>query len=707
MASSQQPTPDDADGRAGEAVDAGGLLGHTLPLDSDRSLAGDSFVTDVPGSQAEVDADQPTQTSDAGGEAANNQAAAARSRRPVDVPAADSVFGEYELLEEVGRGGMGVIYKARHRRLGRIAALKMILGGRFSSADERQRFALEASAAAGLDHPGIVPVYEIGEVSSQPFFAMKFVDGASLAQRRDDFRGDEKRLRKGARLIATVAHAVEHAHQHGILHRDLKPANILIDAADQPLLTDLGLAKSTTDDPHLTRTGAVLGTPGYMPPEQAAADGRVTTRSDVYALGAMLYELLTGRPPHVGATPVQTVMSVLHDPVEPPRRHDRTIDPELELICLKCLARDPDERYDAARDLADDLDRWLAGEPISLKAPSVAAVSARWVRQHRGVVYLMFAVLLGTLLAVPLLANLFQSQDPSLFSVYDEFPNARKPWFLGLTRLPPWVAQWSLAVLVLGLWPTIGFWNALVTRPASVRGALGMGVLTAGVCGMIFYLAFGSLIIMSQSAQYTRAAVISLGQAVWVPEGVDATQARARADRIFRDLDRVPEERRAIVLGNRVYNEQMRIGLPVIAFLMQALAMFAVPIVAGTVIAHLLLARQLPFWVAWIRYSIGIIAVIGWLLVMTGGWVAFDIPTNGLVLSLATTTAGVILWAVLRWWDRPADAAGLGADGDGGAAGADANGSTDPTAVYPATELTPSGGTLPADKTTPGTGAVS
>ena len=701
MASSQQPTPDDADGRAGEAVDAGGLLGHTLPLDFDRSLAGDSFVTDVPGSQAEVDADQPTQTSDAGGEAANNQAAAARSRRPVDVPAADSVFGEYELLEEVGRGGMGVIYKARHRRLGRIAALKMILGGRFSSADERRRFALEASAAAALDHPGIVPVYEIGEVASQPFFAMKFVDGASLAERRDDFRGDADRLRKGARLIATVAHAVEHAHQHGILHRDLKPANILIDAADHPLLTDLGLAKSTTDDSNLTRTGAVLGTPGYMPPEQAASDGRVTTRSDVYALGAMLYELLTGRPPHVAETPIQTVMSVLHEPIVPPRRMDRTIDPELELICLKCLARDPEERYDAARDLADDLDRWLSGEPISLKAPSISAVSARWVRQHRGLVYLLFAVLLGTLLAVPLLANVFQSQGSELFDVYDEFPGVRKPWFLALTKLPPWVAQWSLGVLTLGLWPTIGLWNALVTRPSSLRGAIGMGVLTAGVCGLIFYLAFGSLIIMNEAAKDTRAAVIRLGQAVWVPEGVPEDLVRRRAVRIFDNLDRVPEDRRAVVLANRIYNEQMAIGLPVIAFLTQALAMFAVPIVAGTMIAQHLLSRRLPFWNVWFRYSVSIITVIAWLLVVTGGWVFTELPIIPLLTLGGTLAAATILWATLRQWTGTTGTA----DRSGGTGAAAAVGSDHPTAVYPATELTPSGGTLPGDETTPGTDA--
>ena len=175
-------------------------------------------------------------------------------------------FGDYELLEEIARGGMGVVYKARHRKLNRVAAVKMILGGRFSSEDELQRFHIEAEAAARLDHPGIVPVYEIGEQDGQAFFAMKYVDGGSLADRIGTLQTDP---RQAVHMLATVARAVHHAHQRGVLHRDLKPANILIDESNQPLVTDLGLAKSTADNSRLTKTGAVLGTPSYMSPEQA------------------------------------------------------------------------------------------------------------------------------------------------------------------------------------------------------------------------------------------------------------------------------------------------------------------------------------------------------------------------------------------------------------------------------------------------------
>jgi len=203
-------------------------------------------------------------------------------------------LSNYELLEEIARGGMGVVYKARHTKLNRIAALKMILGGRFSSQDDVQRFHIEAKAAAGLDHSGIVPVYEIGEHDGQAFFAMKYIDGGSLVQNVDRFRADP---RAAVTMLASVARAVNHAHQRGVLHRDLKPANILIDEAGQPLITDLGLAKTTTGDSELTRTGAVLGTPSYMSPEQAQSTESVTTAADIYALGAIMYDLLTGQPP--------------------------------------------------------------------------------------------------------------------------------------------------------------------------------------------------------------------------------------------------------------------------------------------------------------------------------------------------------------------------------------------------------------------------
>ncbi|MEM0927024.1 MAG: serine/threonine-protein kinase, partial [Planctomycetota bacterium] len=309
-------------------------------------------------------------------------------------------FGEYDLIEEIARGGMGVVYKARHRRLDRIVALKMILGGRFSGSDEVQRFYIEAKAAGRLDHPGIVPLYEIGEVEGQPFYAMKFIEGGSLAQHLPGLRVD---VRRSVSMMCEVAAAVHHAHQRGILHRDLKPANILLDDEQRPMLTDLGLAKQTGDDSGLTQTGALLGTPSYMSPEQAQSGAAVTTACDVYALGAILYEVLTGKPPFVAATPIETVMQVLESSVTPPRETDHRIDRDLELICLKCLRRDPNERYATAADLESDMRCWLAGDAISVRPPSVFASINQWVRSNRPLVLTSVVTLAAFILTLPIL----------------------------------------------------------------------------------------------------------------------------------------------------------------------------------------------------------------------------------------------------------------------------------------------------------------
>jgi eukaryotic-like serine/threonine-protein kinase len=295
-------------------------------------------------------------------------------------------FGPYVLERELGRGGMGVVYLARHRTLDAHFALKMIRTSEFASAEEIRRFFQEAQAAARLRHPGIISVHDAGEQEGLPYLVMRYVEGESLAERiKPSGSGSDARplsVEGSARLLLAVAQAVEYLHQQGVIHRDLKPGNILIDESGNPFVTDFGLAKVFASEGERTVTGTVIGTPAYMAPEQAWGVRAVTPASDVYSLGAILYELLTGRPPFPDSNPLDQLLRLRDGDPIPPRKLNPSIPYEIEQICLRCLEKNPDHRYRSAGEFAEDLHHFLHEEPLTLQSLGFWHAFRRWTRRE-------------------------------------------------------------------------------------------------------------------------------------------------------------------------------------------------------------------------------------------------------------------------------------------------------------------------------------
>jgi serine/threonine protein kinase/tetratricopeptide (TPR) repeat protein len=346
----------------------------TAVADDPSAVAPNAFGAEKTGSAKADDC------ASAGNLQSNNASAELHAKRTPRLAKLLGQLGDYELLEEIGRGGQGVVFRARQKSLNRIVALKVIGLGQWATNAHLKRFRLEAEAAASLDHPCIVPIYEVGERDGQCYFSMKFIEGGQLDE---VVKQTPMSIRQSVELIATVARTVHYAHEHGILHRDIKPGNILLDAKGEPHLTDFGLARLIESESTVTRTLEVLGTPSYMAPEQAdGSNTNLTNATDVYGLGALFYQLLTDHPPFAGGTTYETIKLLLESEPRAPGLWNPKIDRDLSTICLKCLEKDPQRRYSSALALAEDLERWLKHEPIQARHIGVIGRGRKWLQRN-------------------------------------------------------------------------------------------------------------------------------------------------------------------------------------------------------------------------------------------------------------------------------------------------------------------------------------
>ncbi len=422
-----------------------------------------------------------------------------------------AAFGDYELLEEIGRGGMGVVYRAIQKSLGRTVAIKMLLRRDLATAADLSRFRSEAEAAAQLDHPGIVSIFEVGECDGHPFYSMQFVEGTTLAKR---LRQGPLPAREAAALLAKVADAVQVAHTRGVLHRDLKPSNILIDGGGEPHVSDFGLAKRLEADESVTHTGAILGTPCYMSPEQAAGSrGDVGPTSDVWSLGAILYQMLTERPPFQASSPMDTLLAVLESDPPVPRSIDRQVDRDLEMIALKSLQKPQELRYGSAAELAADLRAFLAGEPVAARHGGFADIFARLFRETHHAVVLENWGLLWMWHSVVILALCVTTDVLAWQGVTTRWPYLVL-WAGGLALWAPifWALRHRTGPVTAVERQIAHIWGGSVIASVMlfwVEALLGLPVLTlspvlALLAGLVFFAKAGIL----SGAFYIQAAVL-------------------------------------------------------------------------------------------------------------------------------------------------------------------------------------------------------
>ena len=568
-------------------------------------------------------------------------------------------MGDYVLQGEIARGGMGAVYKAVHQTLGREVALKVILSGQLASEKDVRRFHMEAESAASLDHPGIVPIYEIGQQDGHHFFTMKLVEGGSLATRMGQLRDD---IRRAIAMLASVAEAIDYAHKRGILHRDIKPANILIDEDGNPLITDLGLAKQIQSESDLTGTGAIIGTPAYMSPEQASGSNEITTGTDVYSLGAILYECLTGRPPHHAESAVATLMLAAKGEIELPSQIAKQVDRTLELVCMKALATDPAERYSSAALFAKDLRHWLAGETVSVRPRSFANLCgdllANQLRSAIGAMILGIAG--GIALGVPvyggLAARLFNS-DGAQFSptkLREMLPEVQvfDPWWLH----PPTFFEGPALILGLLLCFFLGPMIVRLVKPETIQHALAIGLVAGLLMAIVEFGLYGVAASWNTFALVSADEIRMLATAGFGDETTRQESVKAFYDQ-YAGLDDLEPAEQADAVSKLVSTRIMLSTPPVALGTLSACLIFAsVFCVFATLHAYRLLAASFSWLNRTIRYTevVTLLAFAGVSATTTMFTVVGMLGEDGnrleLVIENATPGTCLILLAIPGWF---------------------------------------------------------
>lgn len=544
----------------------------------------------------------------------------------------------YEILGELGRGGMGVVYKARDTNLDRTVALKMVLGGKFASKEEIQRFRIEGEAAARLDHPGIVPIFDIGEADGNHFFSMKFIDGAALGDQIENYKNDN---RKSAELMIKIARAVQHAHQRGVLHRDLKPANVLIDAEGSPSVTDLGLAKRMDTDSGLTQTGLIMGTPGFMAPEQATGQKDITTAADVFSLGAILYWLNTGEAPFVGETAVQTVMKTIEDETPSIRSRNKNADADLDLICQQAMNKDPLQRYNSAAALADDLQAWLDGELLSVRAPTALNVASLWVRKNLRTV--LAACIAGAVcgIAVGMISMLSEMRGVAAQEYrIQQLGGSARTWVAPFVELRLLNDAWSMIeFLRVPIVAVCAFFCVLVVRPETREANIVAGVTAGLVAGVLTFLAgTGWSSLYQHSVQAGEHDVDLLSLAVWADTDQEQRLFQRALVQRYPGLETMDQSQKRKRIREKILHDQRTGLLPGTWFAAIMSLLFAGVPLAGTCVLSGMLWQQGERGFRWFGGTWERGAYLLVMLLMLSLWLRAIVPaTHIMVISLAVT----------------------------------------------------------------------